>query len=327
MLLSANEDFQGKLWEIQLEEEINSVDGELLLFPDGTRFVWTVGEDTCIVIEEKPQIRSIVWGDLHPTRYRLALPYVYFILNFKTRKNEQTHECQGCYLSFAKKPITSFDDLVYYPCLPDTAGDENNQPFLICMGHDFVQHRTIKAKDIINFCQETINYFWHSNFDPTHWPSNWKAQVARDNRFSIANWHNNSMSDPLFVIADETNYGKSFTFKEFFKNSTPSMNHTNNPFLKITHESVFNGVRNMSDQLWKTYLNEKFIPAMELSSEVMEAELSMIVKNASKKMFDSIQSTLNGYPSQVQEAAFHAIYEGVKGGITEVLKKRRTTKV
>lgn len=312
------EDFQTKTWEKQLAEEINSTDGQLLLFPDGVKFLYAVENNVFVVIEEKPQIRSILWGSNRPVRYRISLPYVYFVLNFTDYQNT------GNYMAFSKKPVSTFEDVVYLPCLPDT-----NQEFTICMGVNFYKDKTIELDGLINCCKDIIEYFWHSNFDPTHWPFNWKEQIKRDGRFEIESWHQNAMSNPLFVIEEETNYGESFSFKDFIYQATPAFQHRNNPLYPITHDLVFDNMRSMARELWPIYLNERFIPSMEIAVEVMEAELTKIVHKMADKAFSSIEETMSRYPIHVQqlvgEVLHRAFQEAIKDTVAKRKRKKKTT--
>ena len=66
---------------------------EGFLFPDGTRFLFNCGNSKMVVIEEKPQIRTLrldesLWGKQRDQKgaiikdFRLAFPYVIFICVF-----------------------------------------------------------------------------------------------------------------------------------------------------------------------------------------------------------------------------------------------------
>jgi len=126
----------------------DGVKNDLVVFPEGTRYIWRDGQMTTIIVEQQPQVRHInVYGKI----YLLSLPYVQFIMTFKNHQLTQSLR-----VTCTKKPITDLDQAANF--LPLGNIDASHQ---VCMG-SFRWPTTGTMTDIVN---AVIGEFWQGQFN------------------------------------------------------------------------------------------------------------------------------------------------------------------
>ncbi len=170
--------------------------GEDIAYPAGTRFYVRNGERRVFVIEQHPQVRSILVGKdavRHFTRheangskrYNLAFPYIIFVICLVGDK------LSGMNVYYRKKPINRLTDAIFLPNLPNiTTGGG------LCIGQDV----RFTARDFRDYVDELTNHFWQSEFN-THLPDNYQRMAEHDERVNgICAWEENSAADPLFML-------------------------------------------------------------------------------------------------------------------------------
>jgi hypothetical protein len=175
----------------------DSVKNDLVVFPEGTRYIFRDGTFQTIVVEQPPQIRHVNFGGRKT--YALAFPYVQFILTF------QNHAPVGrVVVGVTKKPITDLDHPICHPPLPNITNH------VTCMG-DF---RFPQGKTMTDTVNEIIGAFWQSQF--TGDASDWMHKFMEDNGFeSMEAWEKKSVEEPLFVCEHRTKYRPGNTVRGF----------------------------------------------------------------------------------------------------------------
>ncbi|MDO8669560.1 MAG: hypothetical protein Q7K65_04680 [Candidatus Buchananbacteria bacterium] len=169
--------------QVPLVNDRGSVDA----LPEGTKFFFSHGETQIVVVEQKPQMRTLhfmdefVGGD---GCYNLALPYVIFVIIF--------HEGQFrlLYLYYANKPMVSLDSQVFHSNLPNIHGGHD-----VCLGF-----RGCRATSLSGKVEEVIAHFWQSRFNNDL--NDWYRHFADQERVfrNLASWQKASQDDPLFVL-------------------------------------------------------------------------------------------------------------------------------
>ena len=151
--------------------------------PANTRFLVRLGEREAYVLEQPPMRRVIEYHATHhrgsePTQYRLALPYVVFVVGVEA----------GQILSLANyfrtAPLRTIDDVLCHSCLPNTSDDG-----VVCLGSVRVSGRTVGER-----IDALVGAFWASRFNqdlhrhPLPFSGGFRA------------WASRSRSDPLAAL-------------------------------------------------------------------------------------------------------------------------------
>lgn len=163
-----------------------------LLYPRGCRFCHARGNDTILVIEQDPQMRTLLFdrgmlGEGFTSvggeeRVRLSLPYSVFLLHFRNTT------FLGLYCGWRTRPLGSLDDTLSKPLLPNIHDNLN-----VCMaGHS--------SGTIVAQTEDILTRFWNSRFSndlSVQWWAKWRI----DPRLATAKlWQENSERDQLFVL-------------------------------------------------------------------------------------------------------------------------------
>jgi len=170
---------------------------DAILFPTNCRFLYTKGTRTVVIVEEKPQTRSLLLKASITTsdtrRFSLALPYTVFVALFI--KNKFTN----LYAGWRTSPLTTLEDMLYRPLLPNI-----HQNLLVCTGAVNFEEDEIGQKT-----QEIISHFWNSEFN--HDLSNmWKdKQNFHPNLSTAESWEHFSKIDSSFILNTNLNSGSS----------------------------------------------------------------------------------------------------------------------
>jgi hypothetical protein len=209
---------------------VNNQSNQLIVFPEGTRFVHREGRDVNIVIEQKPTVRVI---NFLGQNYNVALPFVQFYIVFSANNNNTLRLIQ-VRISGSKKPISSLDSNVERLQLPNMGNS-------LCLG-DILNHASSSYNlevDISTKCNEIINLFWQSEFniDLSEYFRIWLdrnfSQEYRKNGDNGSNvnihgcmaaWHKKSAADPLFVISNSCLYESYGPVSQFISSDYSSRN-------------------------------------------------------------------------------------------------------
>lgn len=186
-----------------------------IVWAEGTKVAYTKGIRTVVVIEQKPQVRSVTFdSELVQTkaiadkaqgtsnngyRFALAFPYVYFVVVFDRGKYSY-HE-----LYFRNKPLTSMREHIYLAPLPNVWRDKDKKIKNMCMGDGFK-----KAVDgeltIARQCEIVVGDFWQRTFSKDLGNGEPEKVDKRIKNYGV--WQDNSAEDPLFVLTVQWPKGK-----------------------------------------------------------------------------------------------------------------------
>lgn len=135
--------------------------------PAGTRHLAVIptpnGLDCFLVIEEYPQVRSIVYtSSLNTDKrelYRLALPYVYFAFRLSNKDNlgNGPWAMEGWWVFMNDRPIYSKNDKVLPLALPNTYKDGRS-----CTGN--LNYQASEDKSLGGIVRYIVNMYWSSAF-------------------------------------------------------------------------------------------------------------------------------------------------------------------
>lgn len=190
-----------------------------VIFPEGTKLAYTKGNRTVIVIEQKPQVRTVTFHSelvgstsvakeaqsrsSNGYRYSLAFPYVYFILVFDGGKY-MYHE-----LYFRNKPLTSVREHIHLAPIPNVwRNKERRADNAMCMGDGFYAAVGGEAT-IARQCDLVVADFWQRTFSKDLGTGDPGAVDKRIKNYAV--WQENSEKDPLFVLT--VNWPKGKTIK------------------------------------------------------------------------------------------------------------------
>ena len=165
---------------------VNS-NGSIDALPEGTKFFFTSSRRQAVIIEQKPQIRSLYFEKGFAGgsgRYHLALPYVIFLIIFDDLA------FHSLYVYYATKPMTSLDSEVFRINLPNIWGENR-----VCTGSLSFKSRTLAGR-----VEEVVAHYWQSKFN-NDLAATYSEMAHRGGAFSnLASWQAASQKDPLFVL-------------------------------------------------------------------------------------------------------------------------------
>jgi hypothetical protein len=185
-----------------------------VVFPDGCKIAYTKGSRTIILIEQKPQTRTIFVdksllskADLKQSdkivtedgyRYNLAFPFVYFVIVFDSWQYTY-HE-----VYFRNKSLVSVREHIHLAPLPNVFRQEG-QSKAMCMGIGF-EEEIAAEKTIARQCELVIADFWQRTFNDDLGSGNFSKLDSKIKNFGI--WQENSQKNPLFVLGIDWPKGK-----------------------------------------------------------------------------------------------------------------------
>jgi hypothetical protein len=166
-----------------------SVPQDNFLYPDGTKFFYRNGDICVVVVEQKPQVRTLnflINDGLHynfnfkKSNWRLSFPYVIFVqsYDFKT-----VWRRRGTFVAYSNHSVRSLDDMVYYSNLP------NINEFSACLGEIFT------TGSVAEQVEQSIGYFWQ-NFFSKEWTRNYNKSPVGD----VEKWSQLTENDPLGIL-------------------------------------------------------------------------------------------------------------------------------
>lgn len=194
-------------------EWIDASTGQLVVFPEGTRFVSKDQTNLIVVVEEKPQVRTINFRCNNERRsYAISLPYIYFIACFQNQANNNYRFVQ-LRLCSSKTPITSLDSQVCPLPLPNI-----HTGHTVCTGN---MNLPDANTTIVQKMNAVISGYWSSEFNTDL--TQYFSEFVRSNRLvnniesysdyfvAFSNWQQSSRGNPLYAIQPNTVFGRAFT--------------------------------------------------------------------------------------------------------------------
>lgn len=197
------------------------------LFPQNCRFFFSKSVFDVLVIEEKPQLRTVRINKLADhRRYGLHIPYSVFVFVFKNSKFVEM------YNGWRKAPLSSLEDKLYEPILPNIHED-----LAVCIG----KNDKAWGESICQTVENLIEYFWSSEFN---------SDLSRHKpKFSAVDWENN----PDYALNFELK--EICTLRQLIKNSY----HAPEFEVKLQHK-LSSKIDELADSLFKkimTFFQEK----------------------------------------------------------------------
>lgn len=122
------------------------------VYPDGCRLLIDGETGGIMVIEQTPQVRTLL---VSARKYHVPLPYVVFVLHF-ARYSGMCHH-SGAYVGFSRKPIKSINDKLLIPPLPNFSGHR------VCMGSYLGMSGTFST-----LAADFIGNFWQGEFHESY---------------------------------------------------------------------------------------------------------------------------------------------------------------
>ena len=172
--------------------------GRVIPLPNGTKFFIANEEETILVIEQPPQVRTVTFSSKFmglagkkilggQKSFQLAFPYIIFVMKFFGNR------LQNLYLFYATEKLTLIDKQLYYPNLTNIASNNH----VVCLGNvEFSGNITEQAEKI-------ISYFWQSEFNGDL-SELYRVQKWSNLKFlSLKTWQRESRKNPLFVLNTE----------------------------------------------------------------------------------------------------------------------------
>jgi hypothetical protein len=168
------------------------------LFPRGCRFCFQKGDNTIVVIEQDPQVRTLSFAagmldvDQEPVntdeaqRAFLSLPYTIFVFAFTNEKFSRVK----CFWRTA--PLMSLNDNVFSCVLPNihVGGD-------VCLGFN----PNSRVTNYSEVCESTITSFWSSRFNGDLAAEWWSKSVLSSLISTGTAWEYNTRENPLFILS------------------------------------------------------------------------------------------------------------------------------
>lgn len=186
-----------------------------VVWAEGTKVAYTKGIRTVVVIEQKPQVRTVTFDSelvktqavanhaqgstSHGWRFTLAFPYVYFVVVFDRGKYTY-HE-----LYFRNKPLTSMREHIYLAPIPNVWREKDKKIKNMCMGDGFKQ-AVDGEMTIARQCEIVVSDFWQRVFSKDL--GNGEPEKVDKRIKNYAVWQDNSKADPLFVLTVQWPKGK-----------------------------------------------------------------------------------------------------------------------
>lgn len=231
---------------------------EPFLFPRGCRFCFTRGNAAIFVIEQEPQIRSLLFdaymlGKEHTAtesnttaeRISLALPYVVFLVHFKD------NAFRNLYCGWRTAPLRSLDDYLCQPLLPNIHDGGN-----VCLGSSWT--RSTEAS-MASQSESVIGYFWNSQFN-NDLSTNWWNKRNIDLRLESAReWNNWTVGDETFILDVHFNEDRSRSLQRRLEQlTTEEQEPDENAFRQDLAESIDQCVEGLSSKILRYFKKTKF---------------------------------------------------------------------
>ena len=271
----------------------DGVRNDLVVFPEGTRYIWRDGQMTTIIIEQNPQVRHVnVYGKM----YLLSMPYVQFIMNFNS------HKFIGSLVATCtKKPITELDQAANY--LPLGNIDVNH---CVCMGgYRFPQEGNMT--DVVN---AIIGQFWQSEFTfdnggfLTAWLTSNNLSVPKDRedvQQGFVEWAKKTQDNSLYATERTTVYRNGKTFRSFLAKDSSTKNGSASIVNNLKNE-ILTAIASIGGDIQGllTNLDLKTENREKAHVETLQGILKEIMVQAYAELWEYLQKQLQAEKAKLQ---------------------------
>jgi hypothetical protein len=273
----------------------DGVRNDLVVFPEGTRYIWRDGAMTTIVVEQQPQVRHVkVDGKV----YLLAMPYVQFILPFKN------HQALGnVFVGCTKKPISDLDVPICNLPLP------NVQNHTVCMGNCPLP----KDKNMNDQVNTLIGNFWQSEFNQNHnadyfafltemgWINPGVKEPNGSHR-GLSAWEEETKRQPMFMIEKTTKLKPGGTIRRFLASDAGDKNGSQSIVNKLKAEIIAAvGAIGGDIQALLTGVDLKTENREKAHVETLQNILKEIIVQAYAELWEYLQKQLQDERAKLQQ--------------------------
>jgi hypothetical protein len=232
---------------------------DLMIYPEGTRFIHREGEVTVLILEQPPQVRTL---KISGKFYHLAMPYTVFVLGFNGLK------WSALKAGFRQAPLTSLNDHLLVAPLPNHGhGGQHG----VCMGDfspNFTKNKTSQANQVIS--------------------AYWQTEFVSEGNFS--EWEKKTKDDPLFVLKQNYNVGNRIIdlIAEFTKNIQ------NVDIVNTLKQEIITAVAAVGKNIQETILSLNLVREnkQKIAIETLDEVLKEIIQTAYAELWDHLNANL-----------------------------------
>jgi hypothetical protein len=170
----------------------------LPVLPPGTRWLCRRKDLLCLVVEHPPQCRTLrvsrgKKGEDDYQTYRLAFPYVIYVLTFYRGDFEEMK------MFFRMHPLAAPEDPLYHTSLPNVRGEPGHYGSQrVCLRY---RPEMLEGVPLATAVPGLIEFFWSTGFNQDIAGSAFERAQELDARLaSFAAWEAASQADPLFPL-------------------------------------------------------------------------------------------------------------------------------
>ena len=170
----------------------------LPVLPPGTRWLRRRKDLLLLALEHPPQCRTLrvsggKKGDDGYRPYRLALPYVVYLLTFYRGDFEEMK------MFFRVAPLASLEDTLCHTCLPNVRGEPGHYGSQrVCLRY---RPEMLEGVPLAQAAPALIDFFWSTGFNQDIAHSAFERAQALDPRLAdLAAWEAASEANPLFPL-------------------------------------------------------------------------------------------------------------------------------
>lgn len=239
-----------KIFNINSDWDINQKTP--FLFPRGCRFCHRKGKASVVVIEQDPQIRSLLFekrmiGEYETrdfvgtsegnVRVSLSIPYVIFLVYFVDES------FSGLYCGWRTSSLKNLNDQFFKPLLPN-----HHENYNVCLDRNMV----INGTDIVSKTDSIISNYWQSQFNNDLSDKWWSKNQISHKIKSAEVWAQNSLEDPTFILNLDYNYNNSKSIQNVLDLLTKF---ESDPSEESAKKMVFSCVEDLSGELFRRIMN------------------------------------------------------------------------
>lgn len=260
----------------------DGISNDLVVYPEGTRFIYRDGANTVIVIEQSPQVRTV---NLSRVMQHLAFPYVVFTFCFVGGKWDG-----GCQVALRQKPLVSLDDRLLQLVLPNVVA------YNVCLG-------SLSMKPNHNMTEQAnavIASFWQSQFGG----------------MEVSAWAKKSKDDPLFVLHEK--YSELGTLRELV-NSLMKAQSVKVDIVKTLKAEIVTAVGAIGAEIQKTMLNLDMVKQNKekVHIETLDEILKEIIVQSYAELWEFLQAQLQKERAKMQQEMLAVLKKKNLGTVTE----------
>lgn len=280
------DNFKQKLVQTVIDASNNwhlNVKKEKHLFPKDCRFLYTVGSNTVVVIEQAAGVRTLsmekgILKNFHTAdeaiqRVALALPYTVFVFVFKNQNNIETFH--SVYGFWRKAPLAKLSDDLYFSVLPNQRDDIS-----ICRGIG----NTPKQDTITNTCSSIIDTYWASTFNNDLSKKWWEKSKIDKRLVDVNTWHKASIQDSLFILS--VPFEKATNLEQFIQDVAGQVDPSTNLYQEVS-KLCNDNAKELFGKINRYMKEKKFDPFYPTE---INSELSKAIESMSKKLSSLVLS-------------------------------------